>query len=117
MHEFGLCTGIIDAVQRRAAGRPVARVRVRVGVLHRVVDEAFQQAFAHAAAGTEAANASVDLVVIPVQAVCRTCEAPVASSDIVVVCPTCGGVDLEITAGDELVLEAIEYQDPAAYRQ
>jgi hydrogenase nickel incorporation protein HypA/HybF len=49
MHEFGLCEGIVDAIQRRAAGRPVARVRVRIGVLHRVVTEAFQHAFAHAA--------------------------------------------------------------------
>ena len=117
MHEFGLCTGIVDAVQRRASGRPVARVRVRVGVLHQVADEAFQQAFAHAAMGTEAENALVDLVVIPVQAVCRTCEAGMNSNDVIVGCPMCGGVDIEITAGDELVLESIEYESPAAHRQ
>ena len=31
MHELGLCTSIVDAVERRAGTRPVAHVRVRVG--------------------------------------------------------------------------------------
>ena len=117
MHEYGLCEGIVDAVQHRAAGRPVARVRVRVGVLHQVVTEAFQQAFTYAASGTEAENAAVDLVVIPIQAVCRMCEANVESTDVIVMCPTCGGVDLDLTAGDELILESIEYEDLAASSQ
>ena len=113
MHEFGLCDGIVEAVQRRVAGRRVARIRVRVGVLHRVVDEAFQQAFSHAAEGTEAENASVDLVVIPVRAVCRTCKAEVESEDVIPVCPKCGEVDLDFTGGDELILESIEYEASA----
>ena len=41
MHEYGMCDGIVDAIQRRAAGRRVARVKVRVGVMHRIVEEAF----------------------------------------------------------------------------
>jgi hydrogenase nickel incorporation protein HypA/HybF len=116
MHEFGLCEGIVEAIQQRAAGRPVARVRVRVGVLHRVVAEALQHAFTHAASGTEAEHAEVDLVLLPVQAVCRACQAEVEGEDALVVCPQCGGVDLELTGGDELILEWIEYQDPAAHR-
>jgi hydrogenase nickel incorporation protein HypA/HybF len=38
MHEYGMCDGIVDAIQRRAAGRRVARVKVRVGVMHRIVE-------------------------------------------------------------------------------
>lgn len=110
MHEFGLCEGIVEAVQRRAAGRPVARVRVRIGTLHRVVEAAFQQAFAHAADGTEAEHAAVELVVIPVSATCLSCGVVVEASDIIAVCPGCGGTDLDLTAGEELILESIEYQ-------
>jgi hydrogenase nickel incorporation protein HypA/HybF len=109
MHEFGLCEGIVDAVQRRAAGRQVARVKVRVGVLHRVVEGAFQQAFTHAAQGTEAENAAVDLVMIPARALCQACSAEVETEDFIAVCPRCGSVNLDCTAGDELVLESIEY--------
>ena len=37
LHELGLCEGVLQAVERRAAGRRVTRVRVRVGAQHRVV--------------------------------------------------------------------------------
>ena len=110
MHEFGLCDGIVEAVQRRAAGRPVARVRVRVGTLHRVVEAAFQQAFAHAAEGTEAEHAAVELVVIPVSATCLGCGDVVEANDIIAVCPKCGGTNLDFIAGEELILESIEYE-------
>lgn len=110
MHEFGMCDGIVEAVQRRAAGRPVARVRVRIGTLHRAVEAAFQQAFAHAAEGTEAEHAAVELVVIPVSATCLACGVVAESNDIIVVCPDCGSTDLDLTAGEELILESIEYE-------
>jgi hydrogenase nickel incorporation protein HypA/HybF len=110
MHEFGMCDGIIEAVQWRANGRRVARVKIRVGVMHRVVKEAFQQAFAHAAEGTEAENASLDLVILPVRSVCRSCQAEFESEDIATVCAKCGGMDLDLRGGEELVLESIEYE-------
>ena len=110
MHEFGMCDGIVDAVQRRAAGRPVARVRVRIGTLHRVVQAAFQQAFQHAAEGTEAESAKLELVVLPVRAFCRSCATEFESEDLVAVCANCGGVDIELRGGEELILESIEYE-------
>lgn len=110
MHGFGLCDGIIEAVQKRANGRPVQRVCIQVGILHGVSSDAFRQAFSHAADGTEAENALVDLVLMPVLAGCRTCQTETQGDDIVMVCPQCGGRDLELTGGDELVLESIEYE-------
>lgn len=109
MHEYGMCDGIVDAVQRRAAGRLVARVKVRVGVMHRIVEEVFQHAFAHAAQGTEANNAAVDIVLVPVKVACRSCGSTFDSEDLAVVCANCGGVDLDLAGGDELILESIEY--------
>lgn len=55
-----------------------------------------------------------DLVLLPVQAACRTCQTEVESEDALVVCPQCGKVDLALTGGDALVLAGIEYPDPAA---
>jgi hydrogenase expression/formation protein HypC len=80
MHEIGMCEGLIDLIERCAGGRPVAAVRIRVGVRHGVVDEALDQAFALAAAGTVAAGASVDLVVTPVTMRCRSCGQLASSS-------------------------------------
>lgn len=65
MHEFGYCEAILDAVERRAAGRQVARVRVRIGELHAVAEPALAQSFELAAAGSVADGAAIDLVTVP----------------------------------------------------
>jgi hydrogenase nickel incorporation protein HypA/HybF len=110
MHEWGFCEGILDAVQRRAAGRRVKRVRLRVGVLHRLDQAALQQAFSLAASGSEAEDAIVDLVFMPTRWRCRVCQGEAEAADLFVVCPSCGRTEVEVSGGDELILESVEYE-------
>src|SRR5580704_11978451 len=110
MHELGLCSSIVDAIEKRAGERPVARVRVRVGRLHHVHPEAFDQSFAVAAMGTVVEDASAELVLLPVRARCASCGLICEADEIPIGCPTCGAVDIELVGGDELVLESIEYR-------
>lgn len=112
MHELGLCQAIVGAVERRAGTRPVAHVRVRVGRLHHVHPEAFGQSFSMAAQGTVAADATADLVLLPVTARCRSCGEAAESEEQFAVCPACGSTELDLTGGDELLLESIEYRGP-----
>jgi hydrogenase nickel incorporation protein HypA/HybF len=114
MHELGYCEGVVDAVERRAAGRPVARVGVRVGALHRFQSAAFEQSFQLVAMGGVADGATTDLVIVPTSAHCRSCANNFESIDSTPACPSCGGLDLDVSGGDELVLEWIEYREPAA---
>lgn len=110
MHELGLCEDIVAAVEQRAGERPVARVTVRVGRLHHVHPDAFDQSFAMAAAGGVADGAAAQLVLLPVRIRCGGCGEEHEGDELVAVCPRCGGVDLEVTGGEELVLESIEYR-------
>lgn len=110
MHELGLCSSIVEAIEHRAGERPVARVRVRVGRLHHVHPEAFDQSFAVAAVGTVAENAAAELVLLPVRARCSACTTSWDCEEIPLACPTCGGVEVELIGGDELMLESIEYR-------
>jgi hydrogenase nickel incorporation protein HypA/HybF len=110
MHELGLCASIVDAIENRAGERPVAKVRVRVGRLHHVHPEAFDQSFAIAAMGTVAADAAAELVLLPVAARCTSCGAQWDGDEIPLACPECGAVEVEVVGGDELVLESIEYR-------
>jgi hydrogenase nickel incorporation protein HypA/HybF len=114
MHELGMCEDIVAAVTQRAQGRRVAAVRVRVGSLQRVHPEAFVQSFALAADGTVAAGARVDLVAVAARTRCASCGATTESEELLTACPACGGVDVRIAGGDELVLESIEYLPAAA---
>ncbi len=110
MHELGLCTSIVDAIERRAGDRTVSRVRVRAGRLLHVHPEAFDQSFAVAAMGTVAADAVAELVLLPVRARCSACDAAWECDEVAFVCPTCGSVQVELIGGDELMLESIEYR-------
>jgi hydrogenase nickel incorporation protein HypA/HybF len=103
-----MCESILDAVERRAAGRRVTRVRVRIGTLHRVVEPALDQAFSLVAGGTVAEDAAVDLVVVPVRATCRACGHTEESQDVVAVCAACGATEIDLAGGDELTLESIQ---------
>ncbi len=110
MHELGLCSSIVDAVEKRAGDREVARVTVRVGRLHHVHPEAFEQSFSVAAMGTVAEDAGAELVLLPVVARCQSCGDSTESEEIPLLCPRCGHMDLALVGGDELVLESIEYR-------
>lgn len=109
MHEFGLCQSILDAVERRAAGRPVTEVRLRVGALHRVQEEAMNQAFTFAAEGTVAQNAAVRVMTMPVRMSCEGCGAKPEGSELMPACPCCNGTALTLTGGNELLLESIRF--------
>ena len=107
------CEGVLEAVERRAAGRPVARVGVRIGAIHRVVAGAFDQSFRMAASGGPAADAQTELVVVPVRGHCMDCRHDFESSDPSPACPSCGSLDVAVEGGDEVVLEWLEYVGPA----
>ncbi|WP_433256982.1 hydrogenase maturation nickel metallochaperone HypA [Streptosporangium sp. CA-135522] len=108
MHEFGIAEAILDAVERRADGRRVRRAKVHAGALLRVTEPAINQAFALVAEGSLAEGARVDLVIVPVRLICRSCGQTATSVDPFATCFECGGADIDTEGGDDLVLESIQ---------
>ena len=106
-----LCSSIVDAIERRAGERPVARVRVQVGRLHHVHPEAFDQSFAVAAMGTVAEDAAAELVLLPVTARCGSCGGDVGRRRDPARLPHVRRASRSSwSGGDELMLESIEYR-------
>ena len=110
MHEYGMCDGIVAAVLERAAGRTVRRVRLRIGVQHRVVEDVLHHAFSHCAEGTMAENACVELVTVPMRGTCQNCTHTFDAHDILDLCPACGSNRVSLQGGDELILESLELE-------
>ncbi len=108
MHEIGLAEAILEAVEKRADGRPVTRAKVRAGALLRVVEPSMDMAFQLVTEGTVAEGAAIDVVVTPARLSCRACGHHGSTLDPLAVCPSCGKGDVDVTGGDELVLESIE---------
>jgi hydrogenase nickel incorporation protein HypA/HybF len=114
MHEISYCESVLEAVLRRADGRPVRRIGVRAGSLHRLVPAAFEQSFQLVAAGTLADGASTEVLAVPATAICRTCGNRFDTPDPVASCPSCGGFEVDLEGGDEFTLIWLEYADAAA---
>jgi hydrogenase nickel incorporation protein HypA/HybF len=108
MHEMGLSEAIVQATLRRAAGRPVESVRVRIGG-HPIDADVIDQGFRLAAMGTVAADASLDVVLEPLLVHCNHCDRDFPAPDALamVACQACGGVDVEVRGSEDVVLESI----------
>ncbi|MCD0449909.1 hydrogenase maturation nickel metallochaperone HypA [Actinocorallia sp. API 0066] len=114
MHELGLCEGIVEAALKRAGDRRVRAVRVRV-TGHPVDPAVIEQGFRMAAAGTLAADASVELVQELAEVRCRACgtEGRADGALGLTACAHCGALDVEATGEEEAFLESITVDEPA----
>ena len=72
------------------------------------------QAFSLVAAGTEAADATVEVITVPATVTCRDCGSASETMDLLAVCPRCHGTNVELSGGDELTLESVRYDQRAA---
>ena len=112
MHEVGLVRAIVAAAERRAEGRPVRAVHVRVGALHRALSEPMRFAFESLVAGTPLEGARFDVVTVPVASTCRSCGGVEEAAEPVPTCPRCGATAVDFAGGDELQLVAVELAMP-----
>jgi hydrogenase nickel incorporation protein HypA/HybF len=113
MHELSIASAIAAIAERHAAGRRVAKVDVRVGHLRQVVPPALEFAWRMVTEGTALDGAELALEVVPAVGRCRDCAAETALNGFPLTCGRCGGFDLEPTAGEELLVDALELEDEA----
>jgi hydrogenase nickel incorporation protein HypA/HybF len=111
MHELAIAESIVAIASRHAAGRPVRRVEVAAGALRQVVPAALAFSFDLVAQGTPVDGADLQLRVVPAAGRCRRCGAESVLDGFPLVCGACGEIDIEVTAGEELLVEALELEE------
>jgi hydrogenase nickel incorporation protein HypA/HybF len=111
VHELSIADRIVSIAIRHAAGRPVSKVEVKVGHLRQVVPSALEFAFELVAQGTPLEGAELEIGVVGAAGVCRGCGAESELSSFPLRCSRCGGLDLEVTCGEELLVEALELEE------
>lgn len=121
MHEIGLATAIVDAVQvesARSGGAVPLSVGVRIGEFAAVDPEALRFAFEVITRGTNLQNLSLEIEICPC---CRRCNAcgQIFEVNGIPQCPRCGASESRCAGGDELELAYLEVEDepPAARTQ
>ena len=111
MHELALAESIVRIATAHAAGRPVARVELKVGHLRQVVPDALAFAFELVAQGTPVEGAELAIEEVPAAGRCRACGEHSVLDGFPLQCSACGGLDLELTAGEELLVDSLELDD------
>jgi hydrogenase nickel incorporation protein HypA/HybF len=111
MHELSIAQAILDVATRHADGRRVVKVEVRVGHLRQVVPDSLEFAFALITPGTALDGAELRITPVPAAGRCRECGAESVIEDFPLCCAQCGGLDVEMLAGEELLVDALELEE------
>jgi hydrogenase nickel incorporation protein HypA/HybF len=111
MHELSIAESIVRIADRHAAGRKVVKVELKVGHLRQVVPSALEFAFELVAQGTTVEGAELAMEEVPAAGVCRSCGTEALLAGFPFSCPSCGGLDLRITQGEELLVDSLELEE------
>jgi hydrogenase nickel incorporation protein HypA/HybF len=113
MHEMAIATQLMQQLEQLAAEHDISRIEsltVRAGVMRGVVPEALELAFASIAEGTFAEGAEVVVDFEPAEARCRICGRQFEPAIDDYLCRHCGEADIELIAGNDIVLADITAQ-------
>jgi hydrogenase nickel incorporation protein HypA/HybF len=113
MHELALCQALIEQVERVArqnAARRVVSITVSVGPLSGAEPKLLEHAYTVAAAGTVAEEAILVVETVAVRVRCRGCRAETEVAPNRLVCGSCQDWQVDVIAGDEMVLQRVEIE-------
>jgi hydrogenase nickel incorporation protein HypA/HybF len=110
MHEMAIADAVIEIAGRQAHGRQVAKVELSVGQMRQVAAPALRLAFEAASVGSPLEGAELELHPIAAVGICRGCGLVTPLPALPPTCVHCGGFEIEVTRGQELLVDEIELQ-------
>jgi hydrogenase nickel incorporation protein HypA/HybF len=117
MHELSVCqalVGQVEKVARENDARRVVSIVVAVGPLSGVEPALLEHAYPIAAAGTLAEHATLTIETVPVRVRCRSCGAEGGAQVNRLVCGGCGDWQVDVIAGEEMLLTRVEIETTVA---
>lgn len=111
LHELSIAESVVGIASRQANGRRVTKVRMKVGHLRQIVPAALAFGFELVAEGTPVEGAELEMEQVPVEGRCHGCGAESRPGSFPLQCPRCGGFDLKILNGEELIVESLELEE------
>jgi hydrogenase nickel incorporation protein HypA/HybF len=111
VHELAIADAVVRIAAAHARGRAVARVELRVGRLRQVVPAALEFGFDVVSRGTPVEGAELALEEVPARVSCRRCGGGGEPEAFPLACARCGSLDVEVVAGEELVVDALELDE------
>jgi hydrogenase nickel incorporation protein HypA/HybF len=115
MHEMGITQGVlaasIDAAAEAGATR-ITAIRLNIGDMTEIVEDALQFAFEALSPGTMAEGAVLEVTFLPARSRCMQCGVEFEHSRFEMLCPECGSFMIELLQGRELEIVSIDADVP-----
>jgi hydrogenase nickel incorporation protein HypA/HybF len=111
MHEIRIAedlSAIVLDTARKENLSTVTMVNISFGGLVQIVPDIFEFAFREAVRDTSAADAVLNLEIIPVRMKCAQCGSEFNIEQNFFSCGSCGSAEIEILSGKELFIKSIE---------
>ena len=116
MHELGIMTGVMEAVEtsaRQAGATSVTRVTLSVGEMTEAIEDALQFAFEVLCEQNElCAGAELQVNMVKPRSRCLECGAEFEHDRFHRFCPECDSFATELLCGRELQIDSIEVDLP-----
>lgn len=127
MHEFSVMQSVVEAIIGVARERGATRVlsaRLRVGELTFLNPDQLRFAFEVLTKGTIAEGAELIIETVRAKLRCRSCgyegeasyegeEVHIPLAPLLLKCPRCGSMDVELTSGRECTLASVRVEVPS----
>jgi len=115
MHELSIVEALVEQVRSEVdrSGREgtIRRVELVIGRLSGVSCDSIRFAFDLLKRDTPLAESDLQIAEPLATCHCRSCNARVEVDEIVLSCPECGGGNITIEGGRELLLQSIEIEE------
>ena len=111
MHELSITQSMFEIVLQhaeKAQAKKVTKINLVIGEMTGVVAESIQFYLDFLSKGTVAEGVVAVIKMIPPTVKCSSCGRTFAVNQLEWKCPRCGGINLEIIGGKELLVESIE---------
>ncbi len=121
MHEMTIATELLaatlsavadhaDELSSAADSPCIESVEVEIGLLQQIVPEALELAWQAVCDGTAAQGAALTVTETPAAACCKWCGESFSPAVDDYLCPGCGKADVDIRAGNDILLRSITCQ-------
>jgi hydrogenase nickel incorporation protein HypA/HybF len=113
MHELSLIANLFEILEQKAKeknAQKITYVKLKVGALSGAVPDLLETAFDIYKKDTLAADAKLEIEIVPLKLKCQDCGALTLKEDLVLNCEQCGSTNLETLAGTDLYLEKMELE-------
>jgi hydrogenase nickel incorporation protein HypA/HybF len=117
MHELGIASSILEAVEAEAKKHAGARFKVvglRIGEVAGIDVDALTFGWEAVTRDTDWDGLKLAIEQLPLKNRCRLCKCEFAVKDYEIACPECGRTETENISGDELDIAYMEIEEANA---